>query len=377
VRILHLTRFYPPDPGGLETIVGRLAEGAAARGHEVRVVTATGSRWVRDPGKRITEPPRRGVVVIRVPTHGYMWSQPMARGYIAASRWPADVMYVHRPHPLADLAVLAGPRRPTIVVHHSDVAPRFLARTLFRPLSRLVARRAAAVVVAARAYLEHAGDLGPTGVAKARMIPFGVDDKRFAPCPGAPKPASFPKSEGPVGFFVGRLLPYKGLDVLIRAIAGTSLHLVIGGDGPMRPALEALVAQLGVGQQVRLVGNISDDDLPAYHQAADYVVLPSTQPSEMFGMPLLEGMACGKPVISTALPTGVREINERDVTGLEVPPGDYEALRAAMQRLANDPELRARLGAAGRQRVEQNFTADRMLDAHLALCAELCGKRVS
>lgn len=114
-----------------------------------------------------------------------------------------------------------------------------MARLAFRPLSRLVARRASAVVVGARAYLEHAGDLGPNGIAKARMIPFGVDARRFAPRGGAPKPAAFPKAEGAIGFYVGRLLPYKGLDVLVRAIAGTPLQLVIGGDGPMRPMLEA------------------------------------------------------------------------------------------------------------------------------------------
>ncbi|MGH8632446.1 MAG: glycosyltransferase, partial [Burkholderiales bacterium] len=106
------------------------------------------------------------------------------------------------------------------------------------------------------------------------------------------------------------------------------------------------------------------------------LVLPSTQPAEMFGMPLLEAMACGKPVISTALPTGVREINQREVTGLEVPPGDPQALRSAMERLAGDRDLRSRLGAAGRQRVEQTFSLGRMLDAHLALCSELAGKRV-
>ena len=97
--------------------------------------------------------------------------------------------------------------------------------------------------------------------------------------------------------------------------------------------------------------------------------MPSTSPAEMFGIVLIEAMACRKPVISTALPTGVREVNERNVTGLEVPPGDTVALRQAMERLAGDATLRQRLGEAGRARVEQRFTLKQMVDEHLALYA--------
>src|SRR3972149_4976793 len=144
-KILPLSKSSPPDPGGLEQVVAHLAEGAAARGHEIRVIAATGSGWVRNPGKRITEPPRRGVVVVRLPTHGVLWSQPLAPGYLAAARWPADVVYVHHPHPLADLAVMLSPRRPTVILHHADVQRQRAVRWAYGPPARLVARRAGAV----------------------------------------------------------------------------------------------------------------------------------------------------------------------------------------------------------------------------------------
>lgn len=374
MRILHLSKFYPPDPGGLERVVAQLAEGAARRGHEVRVVAATGSSWLRNPGKRITEPPRREVVVVRIPTHGVLWSQPLAPGYIAAARWPADVVYVHRPHPLADLAVALGPGRGTIILHHSDVQRQRAVRLLYGPLARLVAWRAGAVVVATRSHLAHARDLGAVGRAKARVIPFGVDAARFAPRQHPPRPKTFPPPDrGPVGLFVGRLVSYKGLDVLLRAVRGTGLNLVIVGGGPLGPAIARDIADLGLGDRVTLVGEVPDEALPGYYQAADYVVLPSTTAAEMFGVALLEAMACGRPVVSTALSTGVREVNLAGVTGLEVPPGDVDGLRAALQRLADDAALRSRLGAAGRSRVEQHFTLDQMLDAHLALCQEIAG----
>ncbi len=375
MRILHLSKFYPPDPGGLEHVVARLAEGAAAAGHEVRVVCATGSSWLRDPRKRTTEPPRMGVGVVRLPTFGIWWSQPLARGYVAASRWPADVVYVHRPHPLADWASLLGPRRPTIVFHHADVQRQRLARFVYRPLGRLVARRADATVVATRAHLEHAQDLGPAGRAKAVVIPFGVDPQRFAPTSAPDRPAVFPtRALGPVGLFVGRLVGYKGLGVLLRAVAGTTLRVVLVGDGPVRESLTKEIERGDLDQQVLLVGPVKDEELPGYYQAADYFILPSTTPAEMFGISLIEAMACGVPVISTDLTTGVREVNERDVTGLVVPRGDATALRGAMLRLTEDAELRQRMGAAARARVEERFTLPRMLESHLELCERLVGR---
>jgi rhamnosyl/mannosyltransferase len=373
MRILHLSKFYPPDPGGLEQVVAHLAEGAARRGHEVRVIAATGSGWRRDPGKRITEPPLRQVVVVRLPTHGVVWSQPVAPGYVAAARWPADVVYVHHPHPLADLAVVLGPRRPTVILHHSDVQRQRVARLAYGPLAGLVARRAAVVVVATQSNLAHARDLGSVGRAKARVIPFGVDLTRFTPLSRPRRPPCFPPPErGPVGVFVGRLVPYKGLDVLVRAVRGTRLNLVIVGGGPLRAALTQWIADAGVSDRVVLAGEVADAALSGFYQAADYAVLPSTTPAEMFGVSLLEAMACARPVVSTALPTGVSEVNVAEVTGLQVPPGDVEGLRQAMLRLAGDAELRRTLGEAGHRRVQERFSLDRMVEAHLDLCSELC-----
>jgi rhamnosyl/mannosyltransferase len=173
--------------------------------------------------------------------------------------------------------------------------------------------------------------------------------------------------------FVGRLVSYKGLDVLVRAVQGTALNVVIAGGGPLLSALQRWIADAGVADRVVVAGEVSEDALPAYYQSADYVVLPSTTPAEMFGVALLEGMACARPVVNTALSTGVREVSIAGETGLEVPPADPAALREAMRRLAGDPSLRSRLGQAGRSRVESQFSLQKMLDAHLALCGELAG----
>ena len=378
MRILHLSKFYPPDPGGVEQVVACLADGAAERGHEVRVVCATGSAWTQDPGQCRTETSRGGAAVVRLATHGIVWSQPIAPGYFSAARWRADIVYVHRPNPLADLAVALGPARPLVIHHHSDVHRQRALRWVYGPVARGVARRAHAVVVATDSHLEHAEDVGKEArTTKVRVIPYGVDTTRYRPGESQARPDVLPPpSAGAIGLFVGRLVSYKGLDVLLDAVTGTSLCLVIVGDGPLRATLERRIAERRLGDRVVLAGRMSDEAMPGLYQATDYCVLPSTTPAEMFGIVQLEAMACGRPVISTALPTGVRDVNVPHVTGLVVPPGDAVALRGAMETLAGNAELRARLGDAGRRRVLARFTVEQMIDAHLELCAELMPRTV-
>jgi rhamnosyl/mannosyltransferase len=279
-------------------------------------------------------------------------------------------VYLHRPHPLADLAVgLVRPRR-LIVFHHSDVQRQRAIRALYSPLAHTVARRAYAAVVGARANLQYAEDLGPAGRAKARVIPFGVDEDRFSPEAAGERPAAFGADDQVVGLFVGRLVSYKGLDVLLRAVTGTTLRVVIVGEGPLRARLEGDVERLGLTGQVRMVAGVSERELPSYYQAADYLLLPSTTPAEMFGVTMLEAMACAKPVISSSVASGMREVNLHDVTGFQVPPGDDGALCAAMLKMAGDETLRGELGAAGRRRVEERYTVRDMIAAHLELCEE-------
>jgi rhamnosyl/mannosyltransferase len=117
---------------------------------------------------------------------------------------------------------------------------------------------------------------------------------------------------------------------------------------------------LGLEGRVRFLGDVSAADLPRLYAAADVFVLPSILRAEAFGLVLLEAMAAGLPCVTTELGTGSTFIVQDEVTGLVVPPHDAAALAAALRRLAADPALRTRLGAAGRARLLAHFTASQM-----------------
>jgi rhamnosyl/mannosyltransferase len=120
-------------------------------------------------------------------------------------------------------------------------------------------------------------------------------------------------------------------------------------------------------------GRVTDDALVAHYHAADVVCLPSVTIAEAFGMVLLEAMACGKPLVTTTLPTGVSAINRDGDTGLAVPPGNAGALREALTALLGDPARREALGRAARAVLEREYTAAVMAERFAALYGEVGG----
>src|SRR3712207_4606129 len=188
MRILHLAKYYWPRSGGMERVVQGLAEGAASLGHQVEVVA------VETIGRAGTAGRHRSSIT-RAFSFGALGSQEIAPGYIAAAWKRADVIHVHHPHPLADLAcLLRAGRTPVVVTQHADSM-----RSVYRPVTRLVLRQAKAVVVPSRAHLALSTEL--TGFeGKVEVIPFGIDHARWEvvppPPPGAP----------PRAIFIGRLV---------------------------------------------------------------------------------------------------------------------------------------------------------------------------
>jgi rhamnosyl/mannosyltransferase len=316
-----------------------------------------------------------GVPVTRVGTLGQAGSVPIAPAFAAhLRRADADVMIVHEPNPWALLSLLfARPRIPFAIWFHSDVIrPRLQYRLFYAPLARSPYGRAKRFVVSSPALAEASPALRPYRD-RIRVIPFGIDAEAWQQCGPAVarRAAQLRDAAGrPIVLFVGRLVPYKGVDVLIDAAGPLPVHLMIVGDGPMAAAWKRAAAARHQAR-IEFTGSLPDDEVKAWMHAADVLVLPSITPAEAFGVVQLEAMASGTPVVSTRVASGVPWVNRDEETGLVVPPGDAAALRRALERLLNDAPLRARLGAAGTARVRAEFTLEAMGDRLVALCGEL------
>jgi glycosyltransferase involved in cell wall biosynthesis len=367
VHLLGIGKFYPPEyRGGLESAVVALNGELVRRGCAVTCVVAAvrGAGGVSDVG---------GVRVVRARSYGTLYSQPLAPGLPWAVRREAgDLVHLHHPNPLGDLAALTDRDRPLVITQHSDVVRQRALWPLYGLVVRRAFRRARFVVVASENYRRVSRELRGFE-AKVRVIPYGIDAARFDPSPDvAARAAALRAAWGggarPVVLAVGRLVGYKGFDVLLRAVAGLDLTTVIVGSGPEEHRLRSLAPP-----GVVFAGQVGDADLPAHYHACDVFCLPSVTIAEAFGVVLLEAMACGKPLVTSALPTGVTAVNRAGSTGLVAPPGEVGALREALRSLIADASLRRAMGGEARRVVEAEYSAAQMADRYLTLYREALG----
>jgi rhamnosyl/mannosyltransferase len=348
MRVLQVGKFYPPDPGGVETGTRQTAAALTQLGIACEVLCFAGPGPYDD-----TAAP---VPVTRAPVLATLASQPLSAAYVArlvAMAPHFDVLHVHCPNLLAALAVFLARPRGRVVLHwHSDIIGKRAFRALVRPLETWLCRRADLVIGPTAVHLtasDRAGDF----VGKGAVVPFCVDDTMAGPHKADPAGVAAIRARfggRRILFSLGRLVPYKGFAVLAAAAAAlpAGAVVVIGGSGPLAGELKRRINAAGLGDRVVLAGRIPDAELSDWFAACDVFCLPSVTRAEMFGIVQLEAMAFGKPVVSTAIPrSGVSAVNVDGVTGLVAPPGDAAALGRALARLAADPALGRRLGAGG------------------------------
>lgn len=377
MRITMLNKYYPPHLGGIEYHMRDLAQALSGAGHGVHAIVA-------NEGRETIFESLDGVAVTRLGRLFAYASTPVALGMKRAIAEEAarpdgpDVFHLHFPYPWGEVSWLAArssgalTRRdshqnaPTVLTYHSDIVRQRVLGAAYAPILRRLLDRVDLVIASSPDMVEHSEHLSRIAD-KCRVVPFGVHVERFAATPERTARAAElreqhtpSRGERPVVLFVGRLIYYKGAEVLVRAMADVDADLVMIGRGPLRPELDALVESLGIGARVRFVEPVTDDDLAAWYHAADVFCLPSVARSEAFGLVQLEAHAAGTPVVSTRLTTGVPFVNPDGVTGLTVDPGDVPALARALHTLLSDDALRARLGAQAAERALRDFSIARM-----------------
>lgn len=377
IRVLHLGKFFPPHPGGIERFVADLAAAQAAQGMAVRVLAHAEPGIWRSRHFRADD-----VDVDLAACHGQFLYAPVSPAFPrllarAIREFKPDLLHIHMPNTSAFWTLLspATRRLPWVVHWHADIPLDSRRRTLrmayrlYKPWEQALLRRARAAIATSQAYADSSAALSPWQE-KVHVIVLGLPD---APASDSANSTLWP-ALGLRLLAVGRLSYFKGFDVLLRALAQVSeASLVLIGGGECDMSLRALARELGVESRVRFVGRLDMDAagqalLDSAYASADVFCLPSTERAESFGLVLLEAMRAGLPAIASDIPgSGVGFVVRDGETGLFVPPNDAEALAAAIRRFAKDADLRRRLGDAGRQRFESEFTLDQVTPRVTAL----------
>jgi glycosyltransferase involved in cell wall biosynthesis len=353
LRVLHVGKYYPPHRGGMETHLQTLCSELKQQ-IDVRVIVASGSS---EGASGMDE----GVWVERLPTIMTVASTPVCLTMPARIRAAdADLVHIHHPNPMASLAfLLSGFKGPMVTTWHSDVVRQRVLNSLYAPIEKKFLNRSSTIIATSPNYLDGSKTL--RGFRNnCAVVPFGIPLEPLQRHDEAAIRDIRQRFGERIALSVGRLVYYKGLPGLIRAIKDVDATLLIVGDGPLRTSLEQLSRDLGLAERVRFLGQV--DDLVPYLQACDVFVLPSNARSEAFGIVQLEAMGCGKPVINTQLESGVPYVSLDRVTGITVSPDDSAALSAALNELFNNEELRRQYGEAAYQRVSTEFTLRLMVD---------------
>jgi rhamnosyl/mannosyltransferase len=372
MRILHFCKTYYPDSwGGIEQVIRQMCVGTGRLGVRNEVLTLT-----RHGGPELME--IEGHSVHRVRLDFEIASNAVSVASIrklAHLAQDADVIHYHFPWPFMDLAhFMARVKKPTVVTYHSDIVRQKTLLRVYSPLKRSFLKDVDSIVATSPNYLASSPVL-KRYEDKVTTIPFGLDKSTYP----EPRPEVLERWRARCGerffLFVGVLRYYKGLHILLEAMARNGYPVVIVGAGPIEQELKQHAARLNLGDNVIFAGAVDEEDKVALLKLCFALAFPSHLRSEAFGISLLEGAMYGKPMISSEIGTGTTYINIDQDTGLVVPPSDVGAFDKAMRALWENPQLAAEMGRRAEQRYWGLFTAEKMAEDYAALYRSLLSHR--
>lgn len=318
-------------------------------------------------GKKDVEDEVDGVEIIRCGCQAKIASQSLSLSYgkrlkKTITEFNPELVIFHYPNPFAAHYLLKYIKKDCklVLYWHLDITKQKFLKKFFVGQNKKLCARAEKIVATSPYYIEGSEWLSANRE-KCVVVPNCIRSSGFEISDDVKAKALALKEKNrgkTICFALGRHVPYKGMEYLIRAskLLNDDYKIYIGGQGPLTENLKKLAAD---DKKVEFLGKVSEEDVPVYFAACDIFCFPSITKNEAFGIALAEGMSYGKPAVTFKIEgSGVSYVSLNGVTGIEVENGNIEKYAEAIKALANDAALREKYGSAAKERVKELFTKD-------------------
>lgn len=361
-KILHISKFYYPYFGGIEDVAHSIVTGMEGK-YEQHIICFNHEK------SGTIRTTMNGVEVLRISAPVTIASQPLSWSYYRKLReeiksFQPDIIHVHFPNPLIGVCLLCMPIKAKLVIHwHSDIIGKGVLYALYRRWEKRILERADAVIATSEQYVEESEPL-QAYKHKIHILPNVINEEKLQLQSGDDtviRNIREQYKDKKIVLFVGRHVPYKGIDILIQAASYLpDDHVVlIGGTGEQTANLQQQA--LPLGGKVQFLGRLQDKELRCYLHAADVYAFPSIDRREAFGVALAEALYCGLPAVSFHIAgSGSIWVNSHQKTGIVVNAIDAEAYAQAISALLQDDQKRMQYSEAAKKWVKANFLKDQI-----------------
>ena len=372
-RVLQISNYYFPELGGIEKIAQAISKAVEGQ-YEEKIICFTHDKQDKTEYIGSTELIRCGTKAV-VDSQQLSFSMKKKMKGLMESYDP-DIVIIHLPNPFTTHLTLKyiSDRAKLIVYWHSDIVKQVLGERLFRNMVFKLLDRADRIIATSPNYIDDSIYLSKYKN-KCTVIPNCIEENNLNIDDETQSVIERIKTENTdkiICVGVGRQVPYKGFEYVIRAIKELDdrfeLYLV-GRKGESTSEMERLSSGM---DNVHLIGEADHKTLKAYLASCDIFCFPSITKNEAFGIALAEGMYFGKPAVTfTIHGSGVNYVSIADETGLEVSNADVKGYADALRKLADDPDMRHRLGDNAGRRVRDLFLSEHFGERFRELLAEL------
>lgn len=370
MKILHVGKWYPSE-GGIETVRDNIVYPLSEEGVDCDMMCE--SRGRKPDQISINDHCKIHIAGTRF----YILRVPLSFGEIPTLRKIAnsyDIIHIHQPNPISLISLMLSGYKGKVVTHwHCDIAEQPLLRMVYSPLQTWLLKRSDIII----ATTQITADTSPyinKYKGKIKIVPIGI-----------PKPKKQLEKAKEIQdtykgkkiiFSMGRLSFYKGFNYLIDAMKELPDDYIclIGGKGPDREMLDKQIEDNQLGDRVKMLGYLTEEQVSAYYDSSILFCMPSINKGEAFGIVQIEAMGHGKPVVTTNIPgSGVPWVNAHGVSGLNVEPANAHELAEAIQKIAEDKTLCEKLGKQAEQRFDTMFERGVMVKKCMDIYKSLIG----